>query len=70
MHDFEANYLKLVEKLCDGCHIDINETGTKMRFKPGILVGGRVTLTIAALRALLAGTLKAFFLWQFSARRL
>lgn len=43
LHDFEANYLKLVEKLCDGCHIDINETGTKMRFKPGILTGGRIT---------------------------
>ena len=42
LHDFEANYLKLVEKLCDGCHIDINETGTKMRFKPGILTGGRI----------------------------
>ena len=42
LHDFEANYLKLVEKLCDGCHIDINETGTKMRLKPGILTGGRI----------------------------
>ena len=42
LHDFEANYLKLVEKLCDGCQIDINETGTKLRFKPGILTGGRL----------------------------
>jgi|MDTB01.1.fsa_nt_gb RNA 3'-terminal phosphate cyclase-like protein len=42
LHDFEANFLKLVEKLCDGCQIDINETGTKLRFKPGILTGGRL----------------------------
>lgn len=42
LHDFEASFLRLIEKLCDGCQVEINETGTTMRFKPGILTGGRI----------------------------
>lgn len=40
LQDFEANFLRLIEKLCDGCKVEINETGTSMRFKPGIVTGG------------------------------
>lgn len=43
LHDFEANFLRLIEKLSDGCQIEINETGTMMKFKPGLLTGGRIT---------------------------
>jgi RNA 3'-terminal phosphate cyclase-like protein len=43
LQDFEANFLRLVEKIADGCHIEINETGTTLKFKPGILVGGKIT---------------------------
>ncbi|XP_002974064.2 probable RNA 3'-terminal phosphate cyclase-like protein [Selaginella moellendorffii] len=39
--DFEASLLRLVEKISNGCGIEINETGTKLRYKPGILAGGR-----------------------------
>eukprot|EP00128_Syssomonas_multiformis_P011072 Colp12_sorted_trinity150504_noHs@32145 len=39
LQDFEANFLRLIEKLTDGCHIEINETGTTLRFKPGLLQG-------------------------------
>jgi RNA 3'-terminal phosphate cyclase-like protein len=42
LHDFEANFLRLIEKLCDGCKVEINETGTSMRFKPGIVTGGNI----------------------------
>jgi len=42
LHDFEANFLRLVEKLSDGCQIEINETGTTMKFRPGLLTGGRI----------------------------
>jgi len=42
LHDFEASFLRLIEKLCDGCKVEINETGTTMRFKPGIVTGGNV----------------------------
>jgi len=43
LHDFEANFLRLIEKIADGCTIEINETGTSLKFKPGILVGGKIT---------------------------
>jgi len=65
LQDFEASFLRLIEKLTDGecmytpimqpvaivfnsyfivtrfagCHIEINETGTTLRFKPGLLQG-------------------------------
>jgi RNA 3'-terminal phosphate cyclase-like protein len=42
LQDFEASFLRLVEKLCDGCRLEINETGTTLRFKPGLVTGGNV----------------------------
>lgn len=39
---FEASFLRLVDKLCDGSRIEINETGTKLRYAPGIATNGRV----------------------------
>ena len=42
LHDFEANFLRLLEKLSDGCDIEINETGTMLKFRPGLLTGGRI----------------------------
>ena len=42
LHDFEASFLRLVEKLSDGCQIEINETGTALKFRPGLLTGGRI----------------------------
>ena len=42
LQDFEANFLRLVEKLTDGCAIEINETGTTLRYKPGLISGGRI----------------------------
>eukprot|EP01041_Mallomonas_annulata_P001907 gene1907-3688_t len=43
MTDFEANFLRLVEKLTDGISIEINETGTSLKFRPGLVVGGHVS---------------------------
>lgn len=40
MRDFEASFLRLVDKITNGCHIEINDTGTKMRYKPGMIIGG------------------------------
>merc|ERR1719440_1158179 len=40
LRDFEANFLRLLEKVVNGCEVVINETGTAMRYKPGIIVGG------------------------------
>lgn len=43
LHEFEASFLRLVEKITDGVSIEINETGTSLKFKPGIIVGGHVS---------------------------
>lgn len=40
LRDYEASLLRLIEKVSDGCVIEINETGTSLRYKPGFLVGG------------------------------
>ena len=39
IHDFEANFLRLIDKLTDGTVIEINETGTRLTVKPGIILG-------------------------------
>ena len=40
LRDFEANFLRLLEKVVNGCEVAINETGTAIRYRPGIIVGG------------------------------
>mmetsp|Transcript_41419 Transcript_41419/g.132298 ORF Transcript_41419/g.132298 Transcript_41419/m.132298 type:complete len:259 (+) Transcript_41419:173-949(+) len=40
LRDYEANLLRLVERITNGTVVEINETGTSMRFKPGIVTGG------------------------------
>ena len=40
MRDFEASFLRLLDKLTNGCRIEINETGTSLRYTPGVIVGG------------------------------
>jgi RNA 3'-terminal phosphate cyclase-like protein len=42
LRDFEAGFLRLLSKLCNGCSIEINDTGTSLRYAPGFLVGGAV----------------------------
>ncbi len=42
MHtDYEASFLRMVDKICNGCRIDINHTGTRVAFTPGQLFGGK-----------------------------
>ncbi|KAE8735582.1 seed maturation protein PM37 [Hibiscus syriacus] len=36
----EISLLHLFEKLSDDCVVEINETGTKLKYKPGIIIGG------------------------------
>lgn len=40
LRDYEANFLRLIEKLTNGCRIEINETGTSLYYKPGVLAFG------------------------------
>lgn len=38
--DYEASFLRLLDKVSSGSSISINETGTKLRYKPGSVIGG------------------------------
>ncbi|EFN59839.1 hypothetical protein CHLNCDRAFT_48441 [Chlorella variabilis] len=40
LRDYEASLLRLIEKITNGCIIEINETGTSLRYKPGFVAGG------------------------------
>lgn len=37
----EISFLRLLEKVCDDCVVEINETGTKLKYIPGIVMGGK-----------------------------
>ncbi|XP_068648003.1 probable RNA 3'-terminal phosphate cyclase-like protein [Aristolochia californica] len=37
----EISLLRLLEKISDDCTVEINETGTKLKYKPGVLIGGK-----------------------------
>ncbi|GAV68696.1 RTC domain-containing protein/RTC_insert domain-containing protein [Cephalotus follicularis] len=37
----EVSLLRLIEKVSDDCLVQINPTGTKFKYKPGIMMGGR-----------------------------
>lgn len=40
LRDYEASLLRLLEKISNGCVVEINETGTSLRYKPGHIIGG------------------------------
>lgn len=40
LRDYEANLLRLLDKITDGAAFNINETGTVLRYRPGQIIGG------------------------------
>lgn len=42
LREYEAGFLRLLEKITNGSKIEIGYTGTSLSFKPGTLVGGNV----------------------------
>jgi RNA 3'-terminal phosphate cyclase-like protein len=44
-HSYTVNHHQCITTCqpCPGCVIEVNETGTKLSYKPGILTGGKVT---------------------------
>jgi len=42
LQEHEASFLRLLDKMTNGSTIEINATGTQLRFKPGILLGGDI----------------------------
>ena len=43
LREHEASFLRLLDRLTNGTTVEINATGTQLRFKPGVLLGGDVT---------------------------
>ncbi len=39
LRDYESNFLRLLDKITDGAKIQINTTGTQLRYEPGQLTG-------------------------------
>jgi RNA 3'-terminal phosphate cyclase-like protein len=42
LKDYEASFLRLIDQMTNGSRMEINATGTQLRFKPGVLVGGEI----------------------------
>lgn len=42
IRDFEASFIRLIDKITNGSKIEINETGTTLYYQPGLLFGGSV----------------------------
>lgn len=42
LRDYEVSFLQLLDNMTNGSHIEINSTGTQVRFRPGILTGGLI----------------------------
>ena len=42
LRDHEASFLTLLEQMTNGSTVEINATGTQLRFKPGVLLGGDI----------------------------
>ena len=41
IRDYEASLLRLLDKLSNGMAVEINESGTALKYKPGIVTGGK-----------------------------
>lgn len=42
LRENEASFLRLLDAMTNGSKIEINSTGTQLRFKPGVLLGGKI----------------------------
>ncbi|CAL8278016.1 unnamed protein product [Merluccius merluccius] len=42
VRDFEASFIRLLDKVTNGTRIEINQTGTVLFYQPGLLFGGTV----------------------------
>ena len=52
LRDFEVSFLRLIEKLTNGCVIEIGYTGTSIIYRPGTIVGGKISHDCGLTRAI------------------
>ncbi|KAL3911023.1 MAG: hypothetical protein SGILL_007449, partial [Bacillariaceae sp.] len=43
LKDYEASFLRLIDNITNGSKIEINATGTQLRFHPGTMLGGELS---------------------------
>lgn len=46
LRDYEVSFLRLIDRLTNGTECRINDTGTALKFKPGLLIGNPSPLPI------------------------
>eukprot|EP00041_Stephanoeca_diplocostata_P015377 m.293085 g.293085 ORF g.293085 m.293085 type:complete len:360 (+) comp20014_c0_seq3:260-1339(+) len=51
LKDHEVSFLRLIDKMSNGARIDINYTGTSVTYRPGIILGGRISHECPSSRA-------------------
>eukprot|EP00095_Tigriopus_kingsejongensis_P008925 maker-scaffold199_size265817-snap-gene-0.14 protein:Tk08925 transcript:maker-scaffold199_size265817-snap-gene-0.14-mRNA-1 annotation:"rna 3 -terminal phosphate cyclase-like protein" len=42
LREFEASFVRLIDKATNGSRIEVNQTGTRLAYHPGLLVGGKI----------------------------
>uniref|UniRef100_A0A2I2Z8K5 RNA terminal phosphate cyclase like 1 n=1 Tax=Gorilla gorilla gorilla TaxID=9595 RepID=A0A2I2Z8K5_GORGO len=52
LRDFEASFIRLLDKITNGSRIEINQTGTTLYYQPGLLCGGSVEHDCSVLRGI------------------
>ncbi|KAF3815991.1 hypothetical protein GH733_016096 [Mirounga leonina] len=52
LRDFEASFIRLLDKITNGSRIEINQTGTTLYYQPGLLCGGSVEHDCNVLRSI------------------
>eukprot|EP00928_Gymnodinium_smaydae_P014022 TRINITY_DN15084_c0_g1_i1.p1 TRINITY_DN15084_c0_g1~~TRINITY_DN15084_c0_g1_i1.p1 ORF type:complete len:378 (-),score=59.39 TRINITY_DN15084_c0_g1_i1:71-1204(-) len=52
LRDYEASFVRMLDKICDASDINIDETGTTLRYRPGQIIGGELVHTCPSSRGL------------------
>lgn len=42
LQEYEASFIRLMDAITNGSRIEVNETGTRLFYQPGLLAGGRI----------------------------
>lgn len=52
MKDYHISFVRLIDKLTNGSHIEISATGTALLYRPGVITGGKISHDCGTSRAI------------------
>lgn len=52
LQEHEASFIRLLDRISNGSHIEVNRTGTSLLYKPGVLNGGKAEHTCPSQRGI------------------